>query len=344
MYDIIPLPMAASENISQIEGILSSFPGCPPSRTVRTKPVTYSGGKILPSALPWYAVSENDSADCIYTKREIARHCLRAFRKTAAKHGYDLRAHTFIEPSAGEGCFMDLLPPARRIALDVRPVEKEIVKADFLEWSPPKAGRYAVIGNPPFGVRGAIALAFVNRAARFADIVGFILPMTFASNGKGGAMTRVCGLSLLHSEELPPNAFYLPNGEARDINTVFQVWGARKTAAAAKPPTCDSYVRIYTVCTSPARRCGLTRMGEYDFFLQGTFYENRPPQVVTDFADVKYGSGYGVIIRKNKRAVAAALKAADWSKHSSRATNHCRHIRIAQIRAALMEAGFKDRQ
>ena len=316
--------------------------GIVPAHTTHTKPSYYSGNAILPSSLPWYAVNSKDFTDSVYTKREVARHCWNVFRGAAAKHGYELRKHIFVEPSAGEGCFMDLLPCTRRIALDIRPHGQEIVKADFLEWSPPKAGCYAVIGNPPFGVRGAIALEFVNRAAHFADIVGFILPMTFASNGKGGAMTRVRGLSLLHSEELPPNAFYHPGGGDRDINTVFQVWGARKTAAAKPPPTCDDYVRIYTVCTSPSRRCGLTRMEQYDYFVQGTFYDNRPPKVVVDFADVKYGSGYGIIIRKQKSAIVAALKKADWNKHSSRATNHCRHIRMAQIRAALIEAGFRD--
>lgn len=309
----------------------------------KAAPVCYGGNGIMPSSLPWYAINDKDATDSVYTKREIARHCWDKFCGAAAKHGYELQKHIFVEPSAGEGCFMDLLPRARRIALDIRPRGDGIAVGDFLEWSPPKAGCYAVIGNPPFGVRGAIALEFINRAARFADIVGFILPMTFASNGKGGAMTRVKGLSLLHSEELPPNAFYHPDGGERDINTVFQVWGARRVSAVKPPPTCDDYVRIYTVCTSPARRCGLTRMGEYDFFLQGTFYDNRPPVVVRDFADVKYGSGYGIIIRKQKRAVATALKKADWSRHSSRATNHCRHIRMAQIRTALVEAGFKDK-
>jgi len=42
-----------------------------------------------------------------------------------------------------------------------------------------------VIGNPPFGYRACLALAFVNHAARFADYIVMILPMGFQSNGKG---------------------------------------------------------------------------------------------------------------------------------------------------------------
>lgn len=102
-----------------------------------------------------------------------------------------------MEPSAGEGCFINHLPRARRVALDILPPpdgHAETRRADFLKWSPPPEladKRFAVIGNPPFGVRGALALEFLNRAALFADIIGFILPMTFASDGKGGALTRV---------------------------------------------------------------------------------------------------------------------------------------------------------
>lgn len=303
----------------------------------------FDGRKLPPSILPWYAVNAKDPRDKLYTKRAVAKHCYRAFRNAAKLHGYNLRAHTYLEPSAGEGCFIELLPSARRIALDIEPRAAEIRKADFLEWNPPGGRKYAVIGNPPFGVRGATALAFINRAALFADIVGFILPMTFASDGKGGGMTRVTGLRLLHSEELPPDSFYAAGGGDRGINTVFQVWGSRDLHAARAAPTCDDYVQILTVCTNPSRRCGTHRMHEYDLFLQGTFYANRPPRVVRDFAEVKYGSGYGIIVKKSKRAVMQTLRGTDWLRHSARATNHCRHIRMRHIRDALIEAGFVDK-
>ena len=301
-------------------------------------------GVLPPSALPWYAVNASDPRDQFFTKREVAARCWKSLNDTAARFGADLRRHLFIEPSAGEGCFTDLLPKSRRISLDIAPRHSETERADFLQWSPPEtARRFAVVGNPPFGVRGAMALAFVNRAALFADLVGFVLPMTFESDGKGGALTRVDSrLSLLHSEELPPGSFYdADGGGERDINTVWQVWGA--LSPPLPRPTggdCGEFVEIRTVCTSPARRCGLARMDEYDFFLQGTFYDNRPPQVVRDFAEVKYGSGYGVIIKKRKREVSRALRAADWSRHSSRATNHCRHIRMRHIREVLATAGL----
>ena len=313
-----------------------------PQLNFPVRPRAYSGARIPPSVLPWYAVNERNPADQIFTKHEIAARCWRIFKETAEENGYDLRRRMFVEPSAGEGCFLRLLPRARRLALDINPRDAEIQKADFLSWSPEK-GEYAVVGNPPFGVRGAIALAFLNRAAVFSDIVGFILPMTFTSGGKGAAMTRVRGLHLLRGEELPKNAFYDgKSGADTDINTVFQVWGSRAPNGNAAARSCDGFADLYSVSTYHSRRCGLSRMAEYDFFIQGTFYAARPPKITADFAEVKYGSGYGIIIKKDKRKVAEALRRADWTKHSSRSTNHCRHIRMRHIRDVLIEAGFHD--
>ena len=65
-----------------------------------------------------------------------------------------------------------------------------------------------MVGNPPFGVRGAIALAFINRSLLFAEYVAFILPMSFHSNGKGSNMKRVQNGHLIHSEILENESFF----------------------------------------------------------------------------------------------------------------------------------------
>lgn len=303
----------------------------------------YDGRRLHPSSLPWYAVNGKDPMDKLFTDRGVAAHCRDVFMGVAQDNGYDLSTYVFVEPSAGEGCFTDLLPE-NRIALDIDPQADGIEEADFLLWFPPEAGRYAVIGNPPFGVRGAIALEFLNRAAQFADIVGFILPMTFASDGKGGAMTRVRGLKLLHSEELGSDSFYAKDGEDRAINTLFQVW-ARGVSEPVQY-TCDQFVEIRTVCTAPSRRCGTHRMAEFHGFISGTFYDNRPPTLVHSFDLVNYGSGYGIIVKdlSLKEPILATLARADWLEHSSRSTNHCRHIRMRHIRDVLVEAGYVDRR
>lgn len=112
--------------------------------------------------------------------------------------------YKFIEPSAGQGAFYDLLPEERRIGIDVDKFRAEYIQTDFLSWEPKKNGyRYACIGNPPFGYRAWLALEFINHAAQFADYVGFILPMAFQSRGKSNVQDRVKGFNLVHSEPLP---------------------------------------------------------------------------------------------------------------------------------------------
>ncbi|MDD9872789.1 MAG: hypothetical protein OXU65_04710 [Deltaproteobacteria bacterium] len=313
-----------------------------PKQAVLLQSPHLKGATIPPSRLPWYALNDSDPKDLFFTKDEIAKYCWGVFKDVARSYNFNIRALTFIEPSAGNGCFMDLLPERRRIALDIAPRRRDVKRQDFLRWSPPADAkrRFACIGNPPFGVRGAIALAFINRAAIFADLAAFILPMTFESDGKGGALTRVDGFNLLHSEELPRDSFYMPNGGAKKVNTLWQVWGKGVKPKTRPIRTCNSYIEVFTACTAPDRRCGMRRMREADWFIQSTFYT--PPKVVRDFSDVKYGSGYGIIIKRNKREINRILREADWRKYSSKATNSCRHIRMKHIRQVITDGGLYD--
>ena len=91
----------------------------------------------------------------------------------------------YIEPSAGNGSFLKVLPK-NTIAIDIEPTQSSIIKYDYLEWKPNNIEeRYVVFGNPPFGLRGHSALKFINHSYDFADYVCFILPQLFESDGKG---------------------------------------------------------------------------------------------------------------------------------------------------------------
>ena len=277
------------------------------------------------------------SLDKYYTYPNVAEYCYKSLLEIAQKHNININDYVFLEPSAGDGAFFNLLPKERRIGIDIEPEGKEIIKKDFFDWKPDKDRKYITIGNPPFGLRGWLALAFINRASEFSDLVGFILPMYFDSEGKGSAKSRVKGLYLLHSEELPSNIFH--NGTPVKINTVWQVWGKIKNKKR-KVKTCDSFVDVYTVCTYPSRRCGLDKLEKYDLFIPSTFYKKI--KLSKNFVDITYGSGSGIIIKKNKLEMEKCLNNVDWFKYSIRATNHCRHIGIKHIKQALIDSGFVD--
>lgn len=276
--------------------------------------------------------------DSFYANDDIAKHCYNTLIKIAKRYKLNLDNYVFLEPSAGDGAFFKLLSKGKRIGIDLNPQYHGIQKMDFFDWKPNINKKYIVIGNPPFGFKGWLALRFINRATEFADLIGFILPMYFASEGKGSAKYRVKGANLLYSEELPPNSFHF-NGKPIKINSVFQVWGKFNTQKE-KNKSCDSFVDLYTVSTHPSRKCGLDKMNKYDAFLPSTFFSG--VKLVFSFKDVKYNFGIGIIIKKDKDKIIDYLKHVDWEKYSIRSTNFSRHIGIKNIKKALVDGGFFD--
>ena len=270
------------------------------------------------------------SLDKYYTKNEIANYCYLLFLDFLKKHHINPEKFIFLEPSAGNGSFYNLFPNHQRIGIDIMPEQENIIQSDFFDWKPDKTKTYLTIGNPPFGIRGWLALEFINKAALFSDFVAFILPMYFNSDGKGSAKLRVKGLDLLFTQELPPDIFYKEN-EKISINTVFQIWRKSKPSKVptVKNPDLKNLVEIYTVCSYPKRRCGLDKLDRYDCFIASTFYNKI--KLVNHFGDVQYGSGYGIIIKKYKKEILTILEQTNWFQYSSKATNHCNHINKKHI-------------
>jgi len=85
-----------------------------------------------------------------------------------------------IEPSAGNGSFLLRIPTDKKLGIDISPEHKDIIKQDFLTYTPPNGvGKILVVGNPPFGRISSLAVKFFNHAAKWADVIAFIVPRTF---------------------------------------------------------------------------------------------------------------------------------------------------------------------
>ena len=130
---------------------------------------------------------------------------------------YDLSQYdNIIEPSAGAGAFFKNLPNA--IGIDLEPQIDGIIKQDFFDFKFPQ-GKTIVIGNPPYGKRGSLALKFINKCADYADVIAFVLPRGFMRSALQNSVdTR---LHLTHYEML--ENFELPNGETYKVKSVFQI-------------------------------------------------------------------------------------------------------------------------
>lgn len=289
-------------------------------------------------APPWVDL-ETVGLDQFFTRPEIAAECNADMMAYLARKAPKTQFH-FVEPSAGAGAFLDLMPGDRRTGLDVDPKRRDILRRDFLTWEPDRSDRkkMVVIGNPPFGYRAWLALAFVNHAATFADHIGMILPMAFQSDGKGSPKHRVEGMTLVSSSILPPESFVDASGRPAKVNALWQIWSKGENRSRHLP-SCDEYVDLFTVDQRKERLCGQEKMADADYFLQRTFYRD-PPSLVKCFSQVRYVCGYGFIVKQKKREITDYLHSVDWRAYSNLAAHNCRHISMYHIKHALADGGY----
>lgn len=166
----------------------------------------------------------DNSLDQFYTREEIANLCWQHFGYILPTLNRTLDDFYFVEPSAGTGAFYQLLPSNRRLGLDLVPKCSEVKAQDFFSVTslPFTPNDTVIIGNPPFGKRGKLAMAFFNHSAFLADVVAFILPLTFRKY----AVHKFLDPSMRYISKLvlPRDAFILDNGKEFSVNTEFQIW------------------------------------------------------------------------------------------------------------------------
>lgn len=290
--------------------------------------------------------------DQFYTKPNIAEYCYKIFQKIANDIGVNLDNYIFIEPSAGCGSFFQLLPKNRRIGIDIDPKEfsgiknEGIITSDYLDWYPKdKNKKYIVIGNPPFGLRGKLALAFINKSYLYADMVAFILPQLFNSDGKGVAGKRVVGYKLAHNEHLPPDSFMYPDGTDIKINTVFQVWSKINTnkIKIKSSKTCKNFIDVYSLSDGglPANTRNKDMIGKCDVYLPSTTFSGM--KAYNSFYDLPHQRGYGVIIKKNKKEIKNIFCNTNWENVSFLSTNSALNLRTSLIENIIIKAGYYDK-
>lgn len=300
----------------------------------------YTNGRLMKNNV-------KNKFDEYFTKPQIATQLFETFCAIVSKKE-NLSSFIWIEPSVGNGAFFQLLPE-NKIGIDILPTAFNTIQSDFLTFELPKKP-FIVIGNPPFGHRGVLALEFIKHAKN-ADFVAFILPMFFKSLGKGSIRYRVPkDLHLLHEEILPPNSFYTPNGKDVDVKCCFQVWSKNyknekhefNWYQTRNNEPFSELLKVVTVSLAKNRECGKEWIFEKkaDFYLSSTFFKEN--KVVKDFKDVKYKSGIAIIYKdlKRKKELDDLFMNTNWQEYSTRATNGCYHIGKSHIFQLLADKGF----
>lgn len=292
--------------------------------------------------------SEFKDKDQFYTTKETAAYCYKKTLEILKELGIDERDYTIIEPSAGGCNFYNLFPKDRRIGIDIEPNgNKELVKKNYLDFVPPKNKKYIVLGNPPFGLRGNLALRFINHSSKFADVVAFILPPLFDSDGKGVPKKRVLGYQLAHTEKLPLHSFEYPDGRKVDISTIFQVWTKINTHRIKKKATktCENFIRVYSLSDggTPSSTRNKNMLDKCDVYLPSTCFSGM--KAYKSFEELPHRRGYGIVILRDKEKLKDLFfNVIDWEKVSFRATNSSLNLRTSLIKEEIINRGFKDKK
>ncbi|MGL4647258.1 MAG: hypothetical protein ACRCVI_00845 [Mycoplasmoidaceae bacterium] len=132
----------------------------------------------------------------------------------------------FLEPSAGTGNFLVSLNKFgvdyKRIeGYDLDPKHESIKNENYLLLKKNKSKKRIIIGNPPFGKRGKVALEFLNKGLKEANIVCFILPNIFNRYSIQKLIDQ--DAKLIYIKSLNANSFILNDREYK-VNCVFQIW------------------------------------------------------------------------------------------------------------------------
>ncbi len=174
--------------------------------------------------------------DQFYTSDDVAASCIEKVRGVLPRIGIKDRDVFYLEPSAGDGAFLraiEKVDPTRKRAVfgcDIDPKRDDILKRDFLCDSIadclPNGKVVVTVGNPPFGRKGKLASAFINKAFEYSQVVCFVLPIQF--NKYSGHNQVVPQAKLVFNEPLPDGCFVF-NGKPYSVRSCFQVWTTRET-------------------------------------------------------------------------------------------------------------------
>ena len=286
-----------------------------------------------------YSKFDEKDKDQFFTKKTTVKKCIKILEDKLNEFAINQNDYIFIEPSAGDGSFYDELPKERRIGIDIEPRHSEVIKDNFLKWEPKENSKFITIGNPPFGLRGNMALRFINHSAKFSEFTAFILPQIFESSGKGNCMDRVKGMNLIHSEKVE-SEFYYPNGSEVNVNVIFQIWSKEYKNNKDKF-SASNYIKIYSVSNggTPSTTRNKKMWNKCDFYLPTTCFGEKM-KLYENFEELPQKRGYGIVILKNKDEITEVLKNTEWKDVCFMSTNGALNLRFDLIEKVLIENNF----
>lgn len=166
-----------------------------------------------------------EGLDKFYTTPECSKKCIAKVFELY-KSGFDF----IVEPSAGNGSFLNQLECENKIGIDIAPEGEGIIKMDFFDYTPlPTCGtNILVIGNPPFGKVSSLAIKFFNHAAKWSNVIAFIIPRTFRRPSVQNKLHK--SFHLIHDEDIPIKMSFTPQIMVKCCFQIWEKWDEERTS------------------------------------------------------------------------------------------------------------------
>ena len=162
-----------------------------------------------------------EGLDKFYTLPTYSKKCIDKVLQLYNILEWDL----IVEPSAGNGSFLNQIPSDNKIGIDIYPEHPNIIKQNFFDYYPENNKKNILtIGNPPFGRACSLAIKFFNHSAQWSNVIAFIIPRTFRRVSVQNKLNEM--FHLIYDEEIAikPCCFLPP----MMVKCCFQIW--EKTA------------------------------------------------------------------------------------------------------------------
>lgn len=268
------------------------------------------------------ATKKSKELDKFYTNPKIAKQFVDIVNQYFPLQDFDL----IVEPSAGNGSFLQLLP-SNSIGIDIEPEAPNIIKQDFFQYTSPYHPLYnnikiACIGNPPFGsgYMNPLAKAFFNHAATFSELIAFIVPAKWQTSWKVQYQLDK-NFGLYYSEFLPKNSFLLDE-EPYDVPCCMQIWSKTSTKELKniriiqRPSTKHEDFEMFLTCDNvpklPQVREQIRKKEYWEFALK--YWGNIH---ICDMNDVPVETTTHYLFKSNKPYVRSILEQINWSDYVS---------------------------
>tara|TARA_Y100000034_G_scaffold109526_1_gene140910 strand:+ start:307 stop:1266 length:960 start_codon:yes stop_codon:yes gene_type:complete len=257
--------------------------------------------------------------DQFYTKPEIAKLFVEKINKLVPLENFD----RVIEPSAGTGNILQYLPEGS-LAFDLEPKADGIVKMDWFDYKPSITEilqdrmKIAVVGNPPFGTgyMNPLAKGFFNHAAKFANMIAFIVPAKYHTSWKVHKQLHP-HFGLYYSEILPRDSF-IRHGKPYDVNCCMQIWSktplGKNKRILTNPPTSHKDFDMFLTCDNVAgRKEARRKLEKKEYWEFGLKYWGKIG--VCEIKDIPVKTTTHYLIHSHRPYVREVFEKINWTKY-----------------------------